>query len=264
MSRTRRLFLRLTLAALTLAAICFVSIWSYVGYEARRAESMLSELSRVQIGDAEGSIIALTTRYGGFKGTPEPLSPREQWIDKEEYDYQITRQCDHLYELGVSPFGTTLGRVGTLVRTMHDARELVPHGLRPLLGLRDWGTVADVCIRSGNVQSVSAMTLFEGRSEWLGHRWELAQAMPRHDMTTRSYAVGAANLTMADGGGMMIENYFTSGALREQVEAAHKLNLACLTSVKGCDGFCDAAPRPLAYLRQHSDAAWNIVPPRCD
>src|SRR3954463_8932405 len=38
----------------------------------------------------------------------------------------------------------------------------------------DWGTVADVCIRSGHVESVSAMTLFEGRSEWLGHRWCLA------------------------------------------------------------------------------------------
>jgi hypothetical protein len=42
---------------------------------------MLADLSRVQIGDTEGSALALTGRYGGFKWTPEPLSAREKWID---------------------------------------------------------------------------------------------------------------------------------------------------------------------------------------
>src|SRR4051812_10052277 len=50
------------------------------------------------------------------------------------------------------------------------------------------------------------MTLFAGRGEWLGHRWVLGHGMPRHDMPTRSCAIGAAHLTMANGGGMMIEN----------------------------------------------------------
>jgi hypothetical protein len=82
MSRARRLFLRLIVAVLALGAVCFGSLWVYAEYEAHRAESILAELSRAQIGDTEGSGLALTGRYGGFKWTPEPSSAREQWIDK--------------------------------------------------------------------------------------------------------------------------------------------------------------------------------------
>jgi hypothetical protein len=82
MSRARRLFLRLIVVALALGAVCFGSLWVYAEYEAHRPESILAELSRVQIGDAEGSVLALTGRYGGFKWTPEPSSAKEQWIDK--------------------------------------------------------------------------------------------------------------------------------------------------------------------------------------
>jgi len=69
---------------------------------------MLAELSRVQVGDIEASVLALTGRYGGFKWTPEPLPPREQWIDKEEYDYEVTRQTDYKYEQGEVRLGLLL------------------------------------------------------------------------------------------------------------------------------------------------------------
>jgi hypothetical protein len=224
---------------------------------------MVAELSRLRIGDTEGSVLALADRWNGFKWTPDQLSPRAQWIDKAEYDYQVNRQCDYKYEIGVSPFGTTIGGVGRLGQALQAAREVVPAYLRPLLGLRDWGIVADVSIRRGSVQSVSAMTIFEGRSEWLGHKWQLSEGMPRYDMPNRPYVIGAAHLTMADGGGEMIENIFTPRASQEEVEAAHQFNSACLTSLGGCDGLCDAAPRPLAYLKRHPDAVWNIIPPPC-
>jgi hypothetical protein len=225
---------------------------------------MLSEVSSVQIGDTEGSVLALTGRYGGWKWTPEPLSPREQWIDKEEYDYEAGRQSDYRYELGVSPFGTTVGRVGRVAQALRAAREIVPARLRPLLGLRDWGAVAELSIRNGRVHSVSAMTLFEGHSEWLGHEWALAEGMPRFGMPARAYAIGAAHLTMANGGGEMISNFITPRASREEIDAAHRFDSRCLTSLEGCHGLCDAAPRPLAYLKQHPDAAWNIIPPQCN
>jgi hypothetical protein len=173
----------------------------------------------------------------------------------------VTRQCDYKYELGVSPFGT---RVGRLAQALRAAREVIPTRLQPLLGLRDWGIVAELSIRSGRVQSVSAMTLFEGRSEWLGHKWELAEGMPRYGMPARAYAIGAAHLTMANGGGEMITNFLTPRASDEEVDAAHKFNSKCLTGIKGCHGLCDAAPRPLAYLKQHPDAVWNIIPPQCN
>ena len=108
MSRTRHLFWRLILALLAVGAVCYGSLWAYVEYEAHRANSILAEISRVQIGDTEASVLALTNRYGGFKWTPEPLPPREQWGDKDEYDYETELQCDYKYELGISPFGTTV------------------------------------------------------------------------------------------------------------------------------------------------------------
>ena len=111
--------------------------------------------------------------------------------------------------------------------------------------------------------AVSAMTLFEGHCEWLGHKWELAKDMPRLGMPARAYAIGAAHLTIAPGGGEMITNFYTPRASDEEAATAHAFNSKCLTSVRGCDGLCEAAPRPLAYLRQRPDAVWNIIPPQC-
>jgi len=263
MSRTRRLFWSFVAGVLTLSAICCGSLWAYAEYEVNRAKSMIAELSLVKIGDTEASILAVTTRYGGIKWIPDPLSARENWVDKEEYDYEVTRQSDYKYELGLSPFGTTVAHSVRLARALRSAREVIPERLRPLLGMRDWGVTAELSIRGGRVYAVSAMTLFEGRCEWLGHKWELAGDMPRFDMPAREYAIGAAHLTMWPNGGEMITNFYTPHASEVEVGTAQSFNSKCLTSVRGCDGLCDAAPRPLAYLRQHADAVWNIIPPRC-
>jgi hypothetical protein len=260
MARTRHLFLRLTVALLALGTISYGALWAYVEYEAHRAKSLLAELSRVQIDDSETSVLALTGRFGGgFKWTPEPLSPRQQWVDKEEYDYEVARQCDYKYEVGVSPFGT----FARPVQTLRAVREVIPTRVQPLLGLRDWGVIAELSIRNGRVQSVSAMTIFEGHSGWLGHKWELAEGMPRYGMPERAYAIGAAHLTIPNGGGVMIENYLTPRASGEEVEAAHTFNTECLTSTRGCDGLCELAPRALEYLKESPDRAWNIIPPKC-
>jgi hypothetical protein len=224
---------------------------------------MLAEVSRVRVGDTEVSVLPLVQRYGGFKWTPEALSPREQWLDKDEYDYQQNRLSDYRYEIEVSPFGITGGRTSRLTQAMRAVRAAVPAHLRPVLGMRDWGTAAGFSIRGGRVQSVSAMALIAGRSEWLGDSWELAEGMPHHDMPPRTYAIGAAHLTMGDGGGTMIENVFTPKASEEEAQAARQFNTGCLTSIKGCNGLCDVAPRALDYLKQHADAVWNIIPPKC-
>jgi hypothetical protein len=107
------------------------------------------------------------------------------------------------------------------------------------------------------------MTLFAGRSGWLGHSWLLAEGMPHHDMRPRAYVIGAGFLTMEDGGGMMIENVFTPKASEEEAEAARQFNTGCLTSMNGCNGLCDVAPRALEHLKQHPDTNWNIIPPKC-
>lgn len=262
--RSRYFWLRILIGGALLVTALFGSEQAYVKYEVHRAGSLLAEASRVQIGDTETSVLAMTQRYGGFRWTLEPLSPREQWIDKDEYEYQMRQRSDHQYELAVSPFGSFVYRVGRLTDAMRIAREAVPVSWRTLLGMRDWSTRVELSIREGRVQSISAMTLVEGRSGWVGHTWDLAEKMPHHDMRPQDYAIGVTHLTTADGGGTIIRNFFTPKASDEEVDAARTFNHQCLTSISGCGGLCDIAPRALQYLKQHPDAAWNIVPPKCD
>jgi hypothetical protein len=263
MPRWRTLGLWLVMVVFLIVVAAWGSMWAYVGYEAHHARVMLTEASGVRLGDTETSILPLVQRYRGFKWTPEPLSPKENWFDKDEYDYQQKRLGDYRYELEVSPFGTTTLRPSRLTQAMRAVRAVIPARLRPVLGMRNWGTGVDFSIRGGRVQSVSATTIFAGRSGALGHSWQLAEGMPRHEVRPRACIISASFLTTEDGGGMMIENFFTPNASEEEVGAARQFNAACLTSITGCNNFCDVAPRALDYLKRHPEAIWSIIPPKC-
>ena len=85
--RTRRVVIAM---AIVVTALCAIA-WSYSDYKARRAKSLLAEASRVRIGDSEASVLALVQRYGGVKWHPSgstrtTLGPRENWLDKSEYE----------------------------------------------------------------------------------------------------------------------------------------------------------------------------------
>ena len=263
MSRRSILGLRLVLAALVVFVGLWGLLWIHIEYEAHRAKLLFAEISKIHIGDAEASVLPLVQRYDGFKWAEEPLPPAKDWIDKDEYDYQQNRVSDYRYALVISPFGLSSVHPSRWVQAMRKVRSDIPERLRPLLGMRDWVAGADLSIRGGRVQSVSALTVFAGRSEWLGQTWELSEGMPRHDMPQRAYVVGAANLEMGVGNGAMIENYLTPEASEKEAEAARQFNTGCLTSIKGCNGFCEIAPRAIEYLKQHPDAAWGIILPKC-
>jgi hypothetical protein len=263
MSRWSILGLRFVRAALLICVALWGALWVHIEYEAHRARVLLAEVSQIHVGDAEASVLPFVQRYDGFKWATEPLPPREDWIDKDEYDYQQNRVSDYRYALQISPFGLSSVHPSRWVQAMRNVRSVVPERLRPMLGMRDWTAAADFSVRDGRVQSVSAMTIFAGRSKWLGQTWELSKGMPRHDMPLRSYAIGTANLTMAVGGGAVIENYLTPEASQNEAEVARQFNTGCLTSISGCNGFCDVAPRALEYIKQHPDAAWGIIPPKC-
>jgi len=261
--RIRRFVLGFVIAVAVLGAMLYALTRIYVEYQAHQAISLLAKSARLQIGDSESSVLPLVERYSGFKWMPEPLSPKEDWIEKDEYVYQRNLLSDYKYELGVSPFGTVTGHLGRLTKRVRAVRKFFPSCLQVVLGMRDWGTVVELSIRQGRVQSVLAMTLVEGRTEWLGDKWELRDGMPHHDMKPRTYVIGTSFLEMEDGGGMMIENVVTPRASVEQVQAARNFNASCLTSIRGCTGVCDLAPRALQYLKQHPEATWNITPPKC-
>ena len=200
---------------------------------------------------------------------PPPLGPKEDWIDKDEYEYQRNLRSEYAYILKTTPFGfltvadAITGRKTQVDDALHVVRTAIPAHLRAVLGMRNWAAVVGFSIRSGRVQSVSAAVLVEGRPKWIGQEWELAQGMPRHDMQPRTYAIGSAILEMENGGGMAIENFLTPRASPEELQAARSFNAACLTSIAGCNGLCDFAPRTVEYLKHHPDRADGIVPPKC-
>lgn len=267
MSRGRAIGLRMAIIGLLILAALWGSLRAYTWYEAHRAASMLAEASRVGIGDTEASVLPLIKRYGGYKWTPEPLPPREQSTDLREYDYRRNLVSDYRYEFEVSPFDLLTtdghgqrGRVTGAIRVTINA---VPKRLRAIIGVRDWGATVDLAIRGGRVQSVSGEVLVEGRSEWLGHEWRFANAMPHYELQGKALVIDSATLEMENGGGMLIQNIFTPEASEEEVRASRKFNAACLSSVRGCDGFCDLAPRALEYLKQHPDVGVGIIPPKC-
>lgn len=263
MLRWRILGLRLLVAALLTVTTLWGCWWAYIWYEAHRARQMFNETAGVRVGDSEASVLPLVRGYDGFKWTPEPLPPREDSLDKAAYDYEKSRMVDYNYEFYVGPFTSTGPQPSRWSRVTQDILEATPSRLRPVLGMREWVASAKVAIRSGRVQSVSAQTLLLGPSEWLADSWELADGMPRYGMPERTYAIGVAHLTMGDPGGTMIQNFLEPNASKEEAATARQFNLACWTSIKGCRGLCDVAPRALAYLKQHPDAAWNIIPPEC-
>lgn len=263
MSRWRTLGVRLLVAALLAVALLWGCWWTCIWYEVHRARQMFDEAARIHVGDSEASVLPVVRRYDGFKWTPEPLSPREDSLDKDAYDYEKSRMADYNYELDVSPFVSSEPQGSRWTRVMQAIRGATPARLRPVLGMRDWRAWAKVAIRSGRVQSVSAETIFLGSSEWLGDSWELADGMPRYGMPQRTYVVGVAHLTMGDPGGTMIQNFLEPKASKEEAAAARQFNLACWTSIKGCSGLCDVAPRAIEYLKRHPDAAWGIIQPEC-
>lgn len=257
----RRVLLRFAIFA-SLLALCFCGLANiYNRYEAHRATALLAEVSHLEIGDSEESALPVVTRYEGFKWTPEPLPPKEQWIEPQEYEYQKGLESDYKYEIAVSPF-ETMSRPTRKLQTFHNLLDSIPPSLRPILGLRDWGTTVELSIRQGKLRSVSAMTLVEGCCGWLGHEWELTDLMPHRDMPHRAYLIGAANLTIRRGG-TAITNFFTPAASHEEEGIARSFNTACLTSFRGCNGLCEIAPRALEYLKQNRDADWGIIPPKC-
>jgi hypothetical protein len=265
--RVLRFGSRLGLEVLASAFLLGVSLRAYVHYEVHRATALQAEACRVQIGDAEATVFPLIDRYSGFKWTPDSVGPRENWIDKEEYDYQKSLESDYRYYLAVSPYELLANDVRSgqsrADRTVRAVMNNTSVQLRSVLGMGDWNAGVEVAIRDGRVQSVLGMVLVEGRSGWMGNIWKLANAMPNQELQGRAYVVRSAHLNMATNSGSMIENYFTPRASNEEMQASRKFNTACLTSLRGCDGFCEFVPHTLEYLKQHPDAAGNFSPSNC-
>ena len=268
--RTRRVIIAAAIVATVLCAIA----WNYTAYKASRAKSLLAETSRVRIGDSEASVLALVQRYGGVKWEPSgstrtTMSPRENWVDKSEYDRALGTYPDYAYSIQVNPWGfPTIApeshssrRLGAV---LWSAMDIVPASIRAPFGLRDWVSEVDINIRDGRVSKVSGMVLVEGRSRWLNHEWSLVSEMPREPMQARAYMTEPVNILMRTDRSRGVGNILTAQASEQETEAAHLWNTACLTSLRSCTDRCELSPAAFRYMTNHPAVSRGIWEPTCD
>jgi len=238
---------------------------------------MLAEVGRVQIGANEAAILSLVRRYGGHKWDPDQdlkSSPPQHCVDPWGCEHDRRMLSDYTYSLEIQTWwyptwvtwdpawtGPNGRRVAPWERALRNALNAIPARVRPLLGMRDWNVAADIRIRSGRVFGVNAGALLEGRPGWHLHEWVRATEMPEENLQSRSFAVLGGSLTGPPCCGGVVEVYLTPKASPEEVRAAHALNTACLTSLRGCDGSCEASPLTLQYLTKHPDPHFNA--PKC-
>lgn len=261
---------RLGFAVVIITVLLCAGVWSYTGYQARRAASMLAEASRVRIGDSEASVLPLVGRYGGHKwalpnSARATLSPRENWIDVEEYDRALRVYPDYSYAVEVNPWGfPTLAPSSKAVRALRIAMNVVPGRVRSLLGLRDWAAFVDIRIRDGRVSEVGGSVLVEGRSRWLNHSWYLATERLNEPLPLPPYTIESENVLMREDRSRGIRNLITPQASEEQAEAAHSWNTTCVVSLRGCSNRCELSPRAFQYWKTHPDPSGATWEPTCE
>jgi len=267
--RTRRLIIAVAIVATVLCA----AAWSYTAYEASRAKSLLAEASRVRIGDSEASVLALVQRYRGIKSEPlgstrTTLGPKDDWVDRSEYDRALGTYPDYVYSIQVNPWGfptltpesDSRRRLDAVLRY---AIYVVPATIRAPFGLRDWFSDVGINIRDGRVAKVSGMVLVEGRSRWLNHEWSLVSEMPREPMQSRAYTTEPMNILMWTDRSWGMENILTPQASKQEAEAAHFWNTACLTSLRSCTDRCELSPTAFRYMTSHPDVSRGTWEPTC-
>jgi hypothetical protein len=247
--RPGKTLIRVAVAALSVALGAYGFIIAYAMYQAHRATDALDQVAKVNVGDAESSLLPLVREYKGVKRIPDSLPPREQWVDTDEYDYQQKLKVDYIYEMSVSAFeaGQLTGNVINFMERI--GNEMSP-SWRRRFRFRIWSSILQFSIRDGRVQSVSVRTLVEGRNQWLGHFWSLSERMPRHDMKARAYLIGGAHLSILAGrmyGGSAVTNYLTPTATDEEQHAARDFNHSCIIGLGGCTDLEDLAPKAFDY-----------------
>jgi hypothetical protein len=266
---TRRVIIAVAIVATALCAI----VWNYTSYKASRAKSLLAEASRVRIGDSAASVLALVQRYGGVKWEPSgstrtTLGPRENWLDKSDYEHALRTYPDYDYSILVNPWGfPTIAPESDsrprLKAALRSAMEVVPASIRAPFGLRDWVSSVDINIRDGRVSKVTGVVLVEGRSRWLNHQWSLVSEIPREPMQARAYMTEPVNIAMRTGRSRGVENTLTAQASEQETEAAHLWNTACLTSLRSCTDRCELSSAAFRYMKNHPEVSqgWE---PTCD
>jgi hypothetical protein len=201
--------------------------------------------------------------------TRTTMSPRENWVDKSEYERALRTYPDYAYSIPVNPWGfPTIAPESDSKRKLNavlrSAMDVVPASVRAPFGLRDWVSEVDINIRDGRVSKVLGIVLVEGRSRWLNHEWSLVSEMPYEPMQSRAYMTEPVNILMRTGRSRGLGNILLPQASEQETQAAHLWNTACLTSLRSCTDRCELSPAAFQYMANHPDVSRGIWEPTCD
>lgn len=239
--------------ALGLMLTLYGSARFYLLYEVHMAQGLLRDLGAVQIGSDEASLLPILREYQGYR--------RVSVIKDYEQDHE------YLFEIGPGPESSNhTSKFGKVARA---ALGNLNHRFRRAIGLRSWNVVGRIGLQGTRVVVVSGTVVVEGKSEWLGGQWQLAETIPKYAVDrfiaeqgvswpdVNHYLVGWMFLrfSKADGAGDSALSWITPSATREEIQAASKFSLQCLTSRSGCRTVCDLFPAALEYARTRTWSA---------
>jgi len=210
--------------------------------EAGRAAVLLQELSAVQIGQSEESLLPLIRRYGGFHPNYLPDS----------------------YSLGIDPLHST--RPFTRWVKVDEAIEWLTSiraDTRRILGLRVWSVGGMLRITRGTVSSVSGGIMVEGENEWLTAEWFYSAEIPAEELQVwnqgerTNFLAHWTHLHLGLETGEGLSSNITSTATPEELQAARSINIDCLTSLRGCHSLCELLPGAAQYFRERQIKVWG-------
>jgi hypothetical protein len=249
------------MAVLVLFVLLCFGLRAYTGYLAQRANAVIAEAARIQVGATERSILPLVARYGAMKWRPQQPISTNDCPDRASCERFNANLPDYAYDVDIAPFNILSApppQTGGLRRALAFLMIRTPSSWRDPISLRDWVTEVQICIRSGRVVRVYSSVIVEGRTRWLGSTWELSPDGRDNGAPPKAYAVDGMNLTFPGNGGAGILQFLTPEATSEQLLAAHSFNARCLTGLMPCRRLCDLSPRAFQYINQHPEVS-NIV-----
>jgi hypothetical protein len=262
---------RLAIFGFALILLLYCGLRVYTGYMAHRAFTLLDEVSRIQVGSTEDSVLPLVASYGGLKRFPLPPTPTDDCADKAYCAYLNARIPDYTYDVEISPFHVFAG-LNRDLKGLHRLLALLmfrtSDSWRDPLSLRAWLVNVNIPIKAGRVERVQGGIYVEGRTHWLGrtrwlaNTWNLSADMPP-EWQSKAYAVDGFTLTMTNSGGAGTQNYLTPAATSEQFQAARSFNTRCITSLVPCSCLADLTPHAFEYISRHPEVGSTVITEGC-
>ncbi len=257
---TRRRIRKLVVAGLVLTSLVvfmFGSALAYVRYRAHRAQQLVEQLQRLEVGQPPpAELMQLMRRY-------EP--PTRFWTD-EPCTEKNCEYAAYISTFGISNFEGTPVDPESLIGSFLGVFDGLDDERMNYLGIRYWVVGVFVRMERGQTKAFSMFVQVEGPR----HKWLLADvnmpastpdstvrtdAPPGHDVSTCGLHSHWTHLHVGDETGEGVRGQLTAHATPNERVEAFGVRWQCLTGLGGCFELSELAPGLASRIRRSCETA---------